>query len=710
MKDLFTRRRLTILALCCAAMGAVHACSKREMPATGAAAQAAAQSAPTTAVEQEVYEVQVQNEKSAKKQANEPAALDWKNTNAAAPAPARVALPKAGKSPQFRGQIEANVEEKRAADTTPQTGATAKLFEDDDENRRDVGVGALGGSLGLRGFGAGGGGSAHAEGIGRKLMAIQANDGSKEKDKLQANKPDKAAVTLSLQAGQVAVADAQKLAEGEEATADTGETCLQTEQIASAMPRRCHLSSTYLAGTALWQRRLRALADLPPELAAAMGENVPKNEIEAPDIAALSVDARLSLDHIEAAGQVWLRVGLRSTERWGLRRPPIDLAVILGANAAAMADDAACKALTTLASRVEPQDRLTVVWGDGAKTALDGVDGVDAANRVGALCAAGSLKPMASLAVEHGVARKLLGQHAAAQHRVAGTRLIVVLAAAAENADAALNDSVAAAVQEPTLTSVLQIGSDAVTDGWWQLADAGQGAVEMAALGKEAAAAQALWQGWGRVVARLVRVDIRLAPGVVAQRVVGSRVLTGVETRAVRKREQAIDRNLARVAGVQADRKDDGQGMTMLIPAFLGTDSHYIDILLTVPGPGPVADVVVDYKDLIRMTNAKAMARAALDRLPSQMGRTMDVQVQPERALDLAHLTNLRDRLRSQPQSKVEELLGDMPDALPAGLVRMLGREIANSNDSAQKRAAVLALLDTWLARSHGCHVAAGVR
>lgn len=698
MKRIFSQHFLKIIGICCAALAFAHACSKREMPSAGAAAAPVVQTAAATLTEQ-TDEVQVESEKSAKKAANEPGAFGWKNTDGTVAAPASVELPKAGKSANFRDIGGNKREEKPAMDAAAETGATDKLFAADD----DTGI-AHGRFGALRGIGAGGGGSVeHAGGIGRKLMAIQSKDVAKEKDKQPAQKTDKNELALALPVGQAT--------DGEEVTVDNGETCLQTEDTPAAMPRRCHLSSTYLAGTALWQRRLRALAELPPELAAAMSENVPKNDLEAPDTTALSVDARLSLDHIEAPGQVWLRVGLRSTERWGLRRPPIDLAVILGANAAGLADDAACKALTALAARVEPQDRLTVVWGDSGKAALDGVDGVDAANRISALCAAGPLKPLASLAVEHGVARKLLGQHAAAQHRVAGTRLIVVLAAAAESDESALGDSVAAAVQEPTLTSVLQIGSAAVTDAWWNLADAGQGAVEMAAVGKEAAAAQALWQGWGRVVARLVRVDIRLAPGVVAQRVVGSRVLTGVETRAVRKREQAIDRNLARVAGVQADRKDDGQGMTMLIPAFLGTDSHYIDILLSVPGPGPVADVVVDYKDLIRMTNAKAMARAALDRLPSQLGRTVDVQQrQSAQALDTAHLTNLRNRLLGQPQSNIAELLGDMPDTLPAGLVRLLGREIANANDSAQKRAAVLALLDTWLARSRGCHVAAGVR
>lgn len=488
------------------------------------------------------------------------------------------------------------------------------------------------------------------------------------------------------------------------------DTCTEPGETPGPLPRRCHLSSTYLVGSAAWQRRLAAIASLPPELAATALQSRRMPDLPAPESTALALDARLDRDHLAGPGQVWLHIALRSTDRWGMRRPPFDLAIVLAPEAAKLGRDRVCAVLQAVVGRVEPQDRLTVVWGETAAERLDAIAGVEAGDRIQALCAGELPQPSLPIAGLHAVARGLLAQHAAAQHRVAGTRLIVALSAGNEPDVEALLESTAAAVQEPTLTSVLLLGADA--GRWWDVAETGHGALELAPAGGEAAAARALWQGWGRVVARLVRVDIRLSPGVVAQRVVGARVLSGEETRAVRRREQAIDHNLARVAGVASDRRDDGEGMTMLIPAFLGSDDHVIDVLLDVPGPGPVADVVLDYKDLVRMGNAKAMVRAALDRLPRQLVRTV-AHEEPARvgAARSPFLMELRAALERNDAEALDKLVMATPDELPAGTLRILGRAVANARESAQARTALVALLDAWVARDRGCHVAPpGVR
>ncbi len=495
--------------------------------------------------------------------------------------------------------------------------------------------------------------------------------------------------------------------DGDRDGAGEADACAEWPSDAEPMPRRCHLAPTYHAGRASWQRRLQTLAGLPRELAAADWTGRGGPTLDAPDKTALAVDARLDRDAIDGPGRVWMRIWLRSTERWGMRRPPFDLAVILGPNAIQREPTQTCATLQALVADVGAQDRFSLIWGATVDPRWDGISGIDAAARVNALCAEGlaSRTGGALLAQQHAVARDLLAHHAAAEHRVAGTRVVVALAARDEDR-LGLDETVSAGVQEPTLTSLLLVGGGDADAAWWRLADSGHGAIEVATPDHPERAAKALWQTWGRVVARLVRVDIRLAPGVVARRVVGSRALDAQETLEVRRREQAVDSNLAKVAGVASDRKDDGLGMTMLIPAFLGSDDHAIDIELEVPGPGAVADVVLDYKDLVRMANAKATTRAALDRLPPAISRTV-AGPDPQIATVLPTLRRLRAIAASAPDADLEpRFMAALPASIARGTQQLWRSAAAEASASRDGRARLVALMDTWVATVGGCHVA----
>ena len=489
-------------------------------------------------------------------------------------------------------------------------------------------------------------------------------------------------------------------------TSDVEDACGPQPQAQQPMPRRCHLASNYRAGQGIWQRRLEALSALPQPLRDQAGAAAPAAELLPPETKALAVAARLDREHIEGPGQVWMRVSLRSTDRWGMRRPPFDLAVIVGPSAAKAENQLACRTLEALVQRIEPQDRLTLIRGSLESDTLDGLPGAEALTRVRAACAAGSAWASAPLADQHRRARQLLAQHAQAQHRVAGSRLVVAIAMAVDLQDPQLQESASQGVLEPTLSSALVLDEAGLAPGW-QLADAGHGLLENVGIDPDGAARR-LWHGWGRVVARLVRVDLRLAPGVVALRVVGSRVLDQQETQRVRRQETAVDQNLARVAGVQRDRQQDGEGMTMLIAAFLGSDEHVTDVLLQVPGPGPVADVVVDYKDLVRMANEKAMTRASLARV-SMRGHS---QLPPIGradldALDWPQLAAVRGAIAERDEPALARLvmaLQQRPDQRPLA-------EFAQALQAALPQTSavepLLAALDVFTARGRGCHVAA---
>jgi len=116
-----------------------------------------------------------------------------------------------------------------------------------------------------------------------------------------------------------------------------------------------------------------------------------------------------------------------------------------------------------------------------------------------------------------------------------------------------------------------------------------------------------------RAVARAVRLRIRLAPGVELIDVLGSKNLSDQAAQRVREAERSIDQRMARNIGIRADRGEDEEGIQIVIPSFFAGDSHAVLLDVVVPGPGPVADVSVRYKDLVYRRNGVARVRLTIE-------------------------------------------------------------------------------------------------
>jgi len=176
------------------------------------------------------------------------------------------------------------------------------------------------------------------------------------------------------------------------------------------------------------------------------------------------------------------------------------------------------------------------------------------------------------------------------------------------------------------VTSVLAVGGrdEKPNHGWWQVANAGHGSYRMVAPGGEEAAVRAELDALARVVARLIRVNVRLGPHTHAIRIIGSKVLGQQEVKRVKAREKVVDQKLSETMGVDADRGDDDDGVQTVIPYFLGGDSHVILIELWVDKPGHIADVELRYKDLLTLDNATARASVALPRFGGKDGKIED--------------------------------------------------------------------------------------
>jgi hypothetical protein len=117
-----------------------------------------------------------------------------------------------------------------------------------------------------------------------------------------------------------------------------------------------------------------------------------------------------------------------------------------------------------------------------------------------------------------------------------------------------------------------------------------------------------------RVVARAVRLRIRLAAGVELVDVLGSHRLDVASADRVREAERSIDVRVSRELGIQADRGEDEDGIQIVIPAFYSGDSHVILLDVIAKGPGPIVDVRVRYKDLTTLRNATARASLSVPR------------------------------------------------------------------------------------------------
>ncbi len=170
-------------------------------------------------------------------------------------------------------------------------------------------------------------------------------------------------------------------------------------------------------------------------------------------------------------------------------------------------------------------------------------------------------------------------------------------------------------------TRVVGLGSDAALAPMERLALAGQGRRRVLAHARDAEdLAASEITAVSRVVARAVRLRIRLADGVQLVDVLGSRSLDELEAHRVREAEQAIDRALAARLGIASDRGEDEDGIQIVVPAFYADDAHRVLLDLVVPGPGPVADVPVRYKDLVRLGTAPLTDRLVLGRGPAARG------------------------------------------------------------------------------------------
>jgi hypothetical protein len=151
-----------------------------------------------------------------------------------------------------------------------------------------------------------------------------------------------------------------------------------------------------------------------------------------------------------------------------------------------------------------------------------------------------------------------------------------------------------------------------------------------------------------QVVARALRLSIRLAPGVQLIDVLGSRRVGEERAERIREAERSVDLRVARDLGIVMDRGVDEEGIQIVIPAFQAGDAHVVLLDIVVPGPGPLAEVTARYKDLVEMRNGTSRATIELARGGAEAGlieRNVIVNLMARRLADTLRVAG--DDLRS---------------------------------------------------------------
>jgi len=345
--------------------------------------------------------------------------------------------------------------------------------------------------------------------------------------------------------------------------------------------------------------------------------------------AALSVYVSASERGITSARRMLVQVGLQATPRYSGRRPTMNIGIVLDAREplAATANTNVRALLAAFAEARDASDKLALFAagpGGGQLIAAD-------AFRYGQLCVAlqrlQTERNGPSLSLPDALQVAL--QHVRGNddpNAPLGSSVVIVIAPRALGSELAQLEALAHdSAVEGVPVSVFGAGPDADSEQLSRLALAGQGNRRMLAAAADATqAVDRELSAVARVVARAVRLRIRLATGVQLIGVLGSHALDEVHAERVREAENNIDQRLRRNLGITQDRGEDEEGVQVVIPSFYAGDSHVLLLDVVAAGPGPIVDVSVRYKDLVQLGNGCAreslwlpnadLARGALQR------------------------------------------------------------------------------------------------
>lgn len=346
----------------------------------------------------------------------------------------------------------------------------------------------------------------------------------------------------------------------------------------------------------------------------------PRQPFDHPENAALAVYLNADRKAIDGRQRMLVQVGLQGTERHSGRRGAMNVAVVLDLTEPLTAEGVQTVGalLNSLAKSRELGDRFRLfIAGHGGGEVVAPED-----FRHGPLTLA-LRRALDSMAAEdepwvdqRTVYSQALAAAAGTDDPEAplGSSLVLLVAAEIDDPNRQMQLAHRAAVGG-VITSVVALGDDPLLEELDELALAGQGHRRLLQRPQDAAGVvDGELAAIGRVIARAVRLRIRLSPGVHLVDVLGSERLDDAAADRVRQAEESIDRRLSDNLGIRSDRGDDEAGLQIVIPTFYAGDSHVVLLDVVADGSGPIADVRVRYKDLVYLENGVSRARLDVPR------------------------------------------------------------------------------------------------
>ncbi len=353
-----------------------------------------------------------------------------------------------------------------------------------------------------------------------------------------------------------------------------------------------------------------------------------------PPEAALAVQLQTDRAALEGETRLLVQVGLAGTPRRGGRRPAMNVALVLDPRAATPETGAAMVALAgAFAEAHDLGDRFRLIAAGpngGELVAPEDLQRGSAVVAARDLLAAGATDsgatapgPSLADAVRMAIEKVAGGDDPTAP---LGSSAVILATSRTFGPELDELDKLIDLAHDTGLAgiplSVVGIGGAVDLAELDELALAGQGSRRLLPVPAEARTlVDRELAAAGRAVARAVRLTVTLAPGVRLVDVVGSMPHAEKTVDWIRRTERAIDRRLARNLGIAADRGDDEAGIQIVIPTFYAGDRHAVLFDVIAPGPGPIADVTVRYKDLVRVENAIVRQRLELPQAAGGRGQ-----------------------------------------------------------------------------------------
>jgi hypothetical protein len=126
-----------------------------------------------------------------------------------------------------------------------------------------------------------------------------------------------------------------------------------------------------------------------------------------------------------------------------------------------------------------------------------------------------------------------------------------------------------------------------------------------------------------QIVAKALKLRIKLADGVGLVRVLGAAKLSEGQVKQVKAEEKKIDKKVYEELGISRNRQKDKDepGIKVLIPNFYRGDSHVVMMEISIPkgsGTRSVADVFLKYKDLVFKSNRETKTTVSVDYVPDK--------------------------------------------------------------------------------------------